>query len=54
MNTYSHNGILKPDVVDSKGFGWTVETINKFAAGELTLPNSTHLTRRAKQMSTDY
>jgi hypothetical protein len=54
INSHSHNGILKPDVVDSKGFGWKVETLNKFAAGELTLENSTHLIRRAKFMSTDY
>jgi hypothetical protein len=54
INSYAHSGVLKPDVVDAKGFGWKVETINKFAANELTLPSATHLTRRAKTMSTDY
>jgi uncharacterized phage infection (PIP) family protein YhgE len=54
INNHTHEGLLKPDVVDSKGFGWKVETLNKFVANELTLPNGAHLTRRAKDMSTDY
>ena len=54
MNSYGHEGILVPDVVDSKGFGWKVETINKFVANELTMSSGTILTRKAKTMSTDY
>jgi hypothetical protein len=54
INSYTHSGVLKPDVVDAKGFGWKVETITKFAANELTLADGTQLTRRAKDMSTDY
>jgi len=54
ISTPSYTGVLKPDVVDSKGFGWKVETLNKFVANELTLPNGTHLTRRARDMNTDY
>jgi hypothetical protein len=45
---------LKPDVVDSKGPGWTVKTVNEFVAKELTLSTGKHLTRRAKDMATDY
>jgi hypothetical protein len=45
---------LKPDVIDSKGPGWTVATINEFAAKELTLSTGKYLTRRAKNMTTDY
>lgn len=45
---------LKPDVIDSKGPGWTVATINEFAANELTLSTGKYLTRRAKNMTTDY
>jgi hypothetical protein len=45
---------LKPDVIDSKGPGWTVATINEFAASELTLATGKYLTRRAKNMTTDY
>ena len=54
MNTFGFIGLLPPDIVDSKGLGWKVETINEFAAKELTLKTSTHLTRRAKIMTTDY
>jgi len=54
ITPYTHEAILKPDVVDSKGAGYKVETINKFAASELTMPTGTALTRRAKSMSTDY
>jgi hypothetical protein len=53
-NPYTHEAILPPDVVDSKGLGFKVETIVKFAANELTLETGTQLTRRAKDMSTDY
>ena len=53
-NPYTHEAILPPDVVDSKGVGFKVETIVKFAANELTLETGTQLTRRAKDMSTDY
>jgi hypothetical protein len=45
---------LKPDVIDSKGPGWSVATINEFAAKELTLPTGKQLTRRAKDMTADY
>ena len=45
---------LKPDVIDSKGPGWSVKTVNEFVANELTLSTGKHLTRRAKDMSTDY
>jgi hypothetical protein len=41
-------------VIDSKGLGFRVSTIIKFAASELTLDTGTNLTRRAKDMSTDY
>jgi aspartyl/asparaginyl beta-hydroxylase (cupin superfamily) len=54
INSYAHSGILKPDVVDANGFGWKVSTVTKFAANELTLETGTQLTRRAKDMSTDY
>jgi hypothetical protein len=54
MKTFGSVGLLPPDIVDSKGPGWKVETINEFAAKELTLENSTHLTRRAKSMKADY
>jgi hypothetical protein len=54
MNNFGFTGLLRPDVVDSKGPGWKVETINEFAARELTLETSTHLTRRAKIMTADY
>jgi hypothetical protein len=37
INSYTHSGVFKPDVVDAKGFGWKVETVTKFAANELTL-----------------
>jgi hypothetical protein len=53
-NPYTHEAILPPDVIDSKGLGFKVETIVKFAANELTLDTGTQLTRRAKDMSTDY
>ena len=53
-NPYTHEAILAPDVIDSKGLGFKVETIVKFAANELTLETGTQLTRRAKDMSTDY
>jgi hypothetical protein len=53
-NPYTHEAILPPDVVDSKGLGFKVGTIVKFAANELTLETGTQLTRRAKDMSTDY
>jgi len=45
---------LKPDVIDSKGPGWSVATVNQFVAGELTLDTGIHLTRKAKGMATDY
>ena len=45
---------LKPDVIDSKGPGWTVATINEFTAHELTLSTGKYLTRRAKNMTADY
>ena len=54
INSYTHSGVFKPDVVDAKGFGWKVETVTKFAANELTLETGTQLPRRAKDMSTDY
>jgi hypothetical protein len=51
---YAGTAILQPDVIDSKGLGFRVSTITKFAASELTLDTGTNLTRRAKDMSTDY
>jgi hypothetical protein len=45
---------IKPDVIDSKGPGWTEETLNEFVANELTLPTGKHLTRKAKEMTADY
>ena len=53
-NPYTYEAVLPPDVIDSKGLGFKVETIVKFAANELTLETGTQLTRRAKDMSTDY
>jgi hypothetical protein len=51
---YAGTAILQPDVIDSKGLGFRVSTITKFAASELTLDTGNQLTRRAKTMSTDY
>jgi len=51
---YAGTAILQPDVIDSKGLGFRVSTITTFAANELTLETGTNLTRRAKDMSTDY
>lgn len=51
---YAGTAILQPDVIDSKGLGFRVSTITKFAASELMLDTGTNLTRRAKDMSTDY
>jgi hypothetical protein len=51
---YAGTAILQPDVIDSKGLGFRVSTVTKFAASELTLDTGNQLTRRAKTMSTDY
>lgn len=45
---------LRPDVIDSKGPGWTVERVNRIIATELTDEAGTFLTRRAKMLSADY
>ena len=47
-------GLPKPDCFDKNGPGWKPETIEKLVASEMTLPTGTQLTRKAKQMSTDY
>jgi hypothetical protein len=44
----------KPDVIDSKGPGWSVERINTAIATELSNQDGTYLTRKAKMISTDY
>lgn len=45
---------VRPDVIDSKGPGWTVERITNIIAKELTDEAGTYLTRRAKMLSADY
>ena len=44
----------KPDVIDSKGPGWSVKRITKAIADELTTETGTYLTRSAKVTATDY
>lgn len=46
--------LAKPDVIDSKGFGWSVGRITDSIAIELTSEAGTYLTRKAKMISTDY
>ena len=46
--------LIKPDVIDSKGAGWRIETINKAMATELSSEAGEYLTRKAKMISTDY
>ena len=49
-----HSFLAKPDVIDSKGAGWTVGRINKAIATELSGEAGEYLTRKAKMISTDY
>jgi hypothetical protein len=44
----------KPDLIDSKGPGWSVGRINAAIATELSSEDGTYLTRKAKMISTDY
>jgi len=46
--------LIKPDVIDSKGAGWRIETITKAMATELSGEAGEYLTRKAKMISTDY
>jgi hypothetical protein len=46
--------LAKPDVIDSKGFGWSVERITNSMAIELSSEAGTYLTRKAKMISIDY
>ena len=46
--------LVKPDVIDSKGAGWRIETITKAMATELSGETGEYLTRKAKMISTDY
>ena len=48
------NFLTKPDVIDSKGAGWRIETITKAMATELSSETGEYLTRKAKMISTDY
>lgn len=45
---------IKPDVIDRKGPGWTVQRITNAIATELNTETGTYLTRKAKMLSTDY
>ena len=46
--------LVKPDVIDSKGAGWRIETITKAMVTELSGETGEYLTRKAKMISTDY
>ena len=49
-----HTFLIKPDLIDSKGPGWSVERINTALATELSNEAGSYLTRKAKMISTDY
>jgi hypothetical protein len=54
IKDFTFGGTLIPDVIDSKGPAWKESTIDRFVASELTLETGSQLTRKAKNMSTDY
>ena len=45
---------IKPDVIDRKGPGWTVNRVTNAIAVELNTETGTYLTRKAKMIETDY
>jgi flagellar capping protein FliD len=46
--------MLKPDLINSQGPQWKLETIAKIIANEVISENGTYFTRNAKMISTDY